>query len=486
MFNNSNIYGVILAGGSGSRLWPLSREQYPKQLLNLGNENTLFQSTFLRLSGVVPHKNVLTVTNIKHSPNIKLQLEKIKTLFSDDNDYKVLSEPIGRNTAPAIALSIFYILKEITNRNEDPILIVTPSDHLIKDIDSFRNALKEGISLAEAGYIVTFGIEPNKPDTGYGYISTDKSDSLSKIAQNGLEVKAFKEKPDIETARKYLEEGTYFWNGGIFMFKASTMLKELEKFSPDIVNGLKNITINKNGPTISFDDYEKLQDISIDYAVMEHSDRIALIPINCGWNDLGSWEAIFDVADKDENNNNIVGNVVDFGSKNSLIYSTSKLVTTIGLKDTVVVETDDAILVCDKNQTQDVKKVFEDLKKNNNLACFCHQTVYRPWGFYTNLQRGEGFLTKCIQVNPHSRLSLQLHNHRSEHWVVLEGKARVTVDNSVFNLKAGDSIDIPVKTKHRLENTGSDNLKILEVQKGDNIDEEDIIRFDDIYGRVSY
>ncbi|MDD3012543.1 MAG: mannose-1-phosphate guanylyltransferase/mannose-6-phosphate isomerase [Candidatus Gastranaerophilales bacterium] len=484
MEKRSDLYGIILAGGSGSRLWPLSREMHPKQLLKLAKNTTLFQSTFLRLKNVISPENIVTVTNVKHAEEIKLQLNELNSCdYSETN--RIVIEPIGRNTAPAIGLATLYILKEIAEINSDPVIIVAPSDHLIKQEDVFANALIEGIKLAESGYIVTFGIKPDKPDTGYGYINTLKDTSIEKTSSQGLKVQEFKEKPDSDTAEIYLNAGTYFWNSGIFMFKASTLMNELNKFCPDVVNILEKSQLQSAGPTIKFDDYEKMPDISIDYAVMEYSNTIALIPIDCGWNDMGSWQAIFDIEDKDERNNFISGNVIDIESENSLIYSTSKLVTTIGLKDTVIIETEDAILACDKNRTQDVKKIFENLKENNDLACKVHRTVFRPWGFYTVLQRGDGFLIKIIQVNPKAKLSLQMHHHRSEHWVVLAGIAKVRKAGEEIILNAGDSIDIPVMVKHSLENPGMIPLKIIEVQNGDYLEEDDIVRFEDIYGRAS-
>ena len=297
-------------------------------------------------------------------------------------------------------------------------------------------------------------------------------------------VKEFKEKPDLDTAVKYCESGSYYWNAGIFMFKASTMLNEFKQYCPNILNDLENAELNAKGPAISFDEYEKMQNISIDYAIMEHSKKIVLLPFDCEWNDMGSWEAIYDISEKDSNNNYIFGNVLDINSNNSLIYSTSKLVTTIGLDNIAVIETDDAILVCNKNKTQDVKQIFDVLKQNNNLEHSIHTTVYRPWGFYTVFQRGEGFLTKTIHVNPRAKLSLQMHNHRSEHWVILSGTAKVIRGAEEFTLNAGASIDIPIKMKHSLQNPTDEDLKIIEVQKGNYISEDDIIRFEDLYSRV--
>lgn len=481
MNNETQLYGVVLAGGSGSRLWPLSREMYPKQLLKLNNENTLFQSTFMRLSNIIPPSNIITVTNVKHSSDIKLQLNQLK---HKNEDFKVIVEPVGRNTAPAICLSVLYIIKQLNDNDSDPIILVAPSDHSVNAVNKFTEALHDGIKLAESGNIVTFGIKPTKPDTGYGYIKTSKSGAILKLETNALKVEEFKEKPDLETAEEYLKTGAYFWNAGIFMFKASVMLNELKLNAPDIYEKLANSEIFDSGVTVSFDDYSKLPDISIDYAVMEKSRNIALIPIDCGWNDMGSWQAIYDTAQKDDKNNFKVGNVVDVDSQDCLIFGTSKLVSTIGLKNIVIVETEDAILACDKDRTQDVKKVFDHLKGNNNMACMVHNTVYRPWGYYTVVQNGENYKIKIINVNPKAKLSLQMHYHRSEHWVVLSGTAQVTRGEEDVYLKAGDSIDIPVTVKHSLQNPGVIDLKIIEVQNGSYLEEDDIVRFEDIYGRV--
>lgn len=480
----NNIYGVILAGGSGSRLWPLSRELYPKQLLKLNDDNTLFQTSVLRLCDVIPPENILTVTNIKQSSDIKLQLKQLKQKINTSCDNKTIIEPVGRNTAPAIAISVIYILQKMLKDKEDAIICITPADHMIQDKAKFSNAVREGIKLAEQDYIVTFGIKPDKPDTGYGYINTEKDQNISNISNEGVKACEFKEKPDIDTAVKYVNSGVYYWNSGIFIFKASVILEELSKHCPELFNNLQNIELHENGPTIKFDDFIKFPDISIDYAVMEKSSKLALIPIDCGWNDMGSWEAIYDTAKKDEKNNFFSGNVMDIESENTLVYGTSKLVATIGLKNTVVVETEDAILICDKNKTQEVKKVFDILKSSNDNACKVHKTVYRPWGFYTVLHEAPGFKTKMIQVSPGAKLSLQMHYHRSEHWVVLAGTAKVRKGDSDYYLKPGDSIDIPATVMHFLENPGRVDVQIIEVQTGAYLEEDDIIRLEDIYDRI--
>ncbi len=463
------MYGLILAGGSGSRLWPLSRELYPKQLLNIQNTDSLLQETFLRLRECMPASNILSMTGVKHVSNVKYQLSSLV-----DNPV-VLSEPISKNTAPAIALAAKYILEKT---NKDPVILVVPSDHLINDTENFVKTVKYGESIAELGYIVTFGVTPSYPETGYGYINvTDKH------IEKGFKVNKFVEKPDVELAEKYIEEGNYYWNSGIFMFKASVLLEELAKYSPDIYSKLDNFNFTSSDE-IPFTEFDKMPNISIDYAVMEKSDKIALLRLESDWNDLGSWKSIYDVSKKDKDGNVKIGHILDEGSKNSLMYSSSKLVATIGLENMVIVETEDAILACRSDKTQDVKKIFDTLKKQNDNTHLIHKTVYRPWGYYTVLAQGNGFLTKMIHVNPGQKLSLQSHNHRSEHWVVLEGMAKVVLEGKELVLSPGHSVDIPVKAIHSLQNPYTDNLKIVEVQKGSPLIEEDIIRYEDMYGRV--
>lgn len=462
------MYGIILAGGSGSRLWPLSRELYPKQLLNLTSNESLLQGTFKRLQKFMPAENIVSITNTKHVSSVKYQLDSLA------KNSVVLSEPLSKNTAPAIALATKFILQ----KEEDPIIIVVPSDHLIKNFKKFTQTVKKGEKLAREGYIVTFGIEPNYPETGYGYINILKYPLL-----DGFKVKEFVEKPDAKTAQKYLNAKTYFWNSGIFMFKASVMLKEIENLAPEIFSVMKKFDFSSSDK-IEYNLFDKMPNISIDYAIMEKSDKIVLVKLESDWNDLGSWQSIYDVSQKDKNNNVTIGNVINEDSKNSLIYSSSKLVTAIGLEDTVIVETEDAVLACKKNKTQDVKKIFDKLKKINDTTHLIHKTVYRPWGFYTVLAQGNGFLTKKIHVNVDQKLSLQSHNHRSEHWVVLSGKAKVILDGKEHILNPGHSIDIPLKAVHSLQNPFKEDLEIVEVQLGAQLIEEDIVRYEDIYGRI--
>ena len=464
------MFGLILAGGSGSRLWPLSRELYPKQLLNLNMEQSLLQSTFQRLACFTPSENIISITNAKHVSNVKYQLQDMC------KKPVVLAEPVGKNTAPAIAVAAKYI--KTVSKEDDPVILVVPSDHLIKNLAAFKTTVMRGEKLAKEGYIVTFGIQPSYPETGYGYINVENEKLL-----DGYKVKQFVEKPDAVTAQKYINEGSYYWNSGIFMFKVSTFMNELQNANKEIFENLDDFDFSKSSE-IPYVNFNKMPSISVDYAVMEKSNKIALVKLESDWNDLGSWQAIYDVSEKDSNGNVFVGNILDEGSKNSFAYSSSKLVSTIGLEDTVVVETEDAILVCKTDNTQDVKLIYERLKKINDDTHKVHKTVYRPWGFYTVIASGDGYLTKKIHVNPHQKLSLQSHNHRAEHWVVALGVATVRKGDETLELQVGQSVDIAIGEKHSLQNLSDNDVEIIELQQGSILLEEDIIRYEDMYGRV--
>ena len=463
VLRGNEMKSIILAGGSGSRLWPLSRDMYPKQLLSIDQDKSLLQQTFERLSEFCTGEDIVTVTNVKHYSDIKLQLNKI------DKNNVVIAEPLGKNTAPAIACTLEYFRQK---NDTDDIVLIVPSDHLIKDINKFNETVKSGLEFAKKDYIVTFGIKPLYPETGYGYIK----------ANNNI-VEKFVEKPNYETAVKYLNEGNYYWNGGIFMGKISVLMAEFEKYAPEIYSALNQIDFSQE-TKIQYGIYEQMPSISIDYAIMEKSDRIALVELQSGWNDLGSWQSLYNVKTKDENGNVLTGKGITDNVKNSFIYSQKELVAVADLEDIVIVETEDAIMACPMNKTQDVKKLYEKLKTEQSDTTQLHKTVFRPWGYYTCMNSGKGYLTKTICVLPQQKLSIQSHNHRSEHWVVLEGRALVIKDDKEHYLNAGDSIDIPLQAKHSLQNPYDEELKIIEVQKGDYISEDDIIRYEDCYGRV--
>ena len=456
------MFGIILAGGSGSRLWPLSRELYPKQLLNFNNQKSLLQSTFERLNKFILPENILSITNIKHQSNIKMQLGKLS------ENSVVIAEPISKNTAPAIALGVKYIME---NTNIDETILVVPSDLLIENNTLFEQSIKDAQEFVNQDKIVTFGVKPTYAETGFGYIKTIDGKVIN-----------FVEKPDNKTASDYIKEGNYYWNSGIFMFKISTIIKELEHYCPEIYTIMNKIECSQKN--ISFNDFDKMPNISIDYALMEKSKNIAMVELKSDWKDLGSWQSIYEISPKDKNNNVFVGHVLDKGSKNSFVYSSSKLVATIGLEDTVVVETEDAILACKKDKTQEVKQIYETLKKQHDDTQMVHKTVYRPWGFYTVIAEGKGFQTKLIHVNRGQKLSVQSHNYRSEHWVVLSGMAKVVLEGKEHILSPGHSIDIGVRAIHSLQNPFEEDIEIIEVQKGDILSEDDIIRYEDMYGRV--
>ena len=460
------MHGIILAGGSGSRLWPLSRELYPKQLLKVNSDKSLLERTFDRLMSIIDIDNILAITNTKHFSDIKMRLRE----YSDD--VRILAEPVTKNTAPAVAISTKFLL----DCGKDDIILVVPSDHLIEDVQGFKKTIEKAKELANDGYIVTLGVKPKTASTGFGYIKT------SNKIKNGFKVESFKEKPDFKTAEEYIKNNSYYWNCGIFVYKASILMESLKKYANDIyeITQKFNFKIKEDIDYMTFDKYPS---ISLDYALIEKADNVAMVEMECDWTDLGSWDAVYEINKKDSNNNVKIGNVIEKNCQNSMLYSSGRLVAGVGLKDIVIIETSDAILAADKNDTQNVKQIFETLKETRNDTHRIHTTVYRPWGYYTVLNHGEGYLTKMICVSKKGQLSVQSHNYRSEHWVVLSGIARVMLEDKVFMLKAGSSIDIPVKAIHSLANPYDTELKIIEVQKGDKLVEEDIVRYKDIYGR---
>lgn len=475
----SHTYGVILAGGSGTRFWPLSRERFPKQLLQIMGEGTLLEQTFERLIHALPPHHITMVTNEVQAEAIKLQLVKWK----EELEGNVLVEPEGRNTAPAIALAALQLL----SRDPEAVMVVVPADHVVQSTRKFTQAVKFAIDLAQKEYLVTFGVRPTRPETGYGYIQPRKRAHVgSKGKLEGYRVERFVEKPDLSTAKRYVRSGNYFWNAGIFVWKASAILRELAAHQPrfdKVLNGLRR----KMG-TDAFSHYlrtvySKLPSLSIDHAVMEHSEKSVVVPVDFGWSDVGSWGSLEEVARQDKAGNVKNGNIFDMGSEQSVLFADRRVVATIGLKDMVVVDTPDATLVCPKDRAQDVKGMVNILKEHGAPEHLEHRTVKRPWGSYTVLEEGKGYKVKRIEVEPGKRLSLQWHRHRSEHWVVIAGIAQVTCGEKVYQLRAGESTGIPQETPHRLGNPGETLLEIIEIQNGSYLGEDDIVRIQDDFHR---
>lgn len=456
---NASINAVILAGGSGTRFWPMSREESPKQLLRLLSGNTMLEETITRAERVLQGGRVMIVTT-------RAQAGAVKML--DSKSASVIAEPSARNTAPAIALAA----AEVVKADPEGIMLVMPADHFIRDEAKFREAVETAVWFAADGQLVTFGIKPAHPETGYGYIQGGEN-----LGGGVLKVVRFAEKPDHATAQRYVADGNYFWNSGIFCWKAAAILAELEKFEPAI-----HIAV-VDGP-VTDEGYALLPSISIDYAVMEKTDRAVVLPVDFGWSDVGSWSALDEVLEKDPRGNIFQGNVVDVDSSGTSVIASERLVATIGLKDIVVVETPDAVLVCPKDRAQDVKKVVDILRGRNASEHVTHLTVERPWGSYTVLEKTARYQIKRLTVHPGAKLSLQMHHHRSEHWVVVAGTARVTRGEEVVEVHPNESTYIPMSMKHRLENPGRIPLHVIEVQNGDYLGEDDIVRFDDVYERV--
>ena len=479
----TTLYSIILAGGSGSRLWPMSREMFPKQMFKLDDEFTLFQKTFLNLSNLVDDKNIITTTSVKFASAIKEQLKQMQEKYCRKYEYKVVSEPIFRNTAPALALAVKFIMDKVHYSSKEPVIFSVPADQLIMDRDCFAEIIEKGIALAEAGYIVSFATETADINENFGYIKCRKNAKVSEIEPCALKVSNFIEKPTTKEQKTNLK-GKFYINSGIYMFTPTTFFEELEKCSPEIYENIVEQNLEKTIPSIELSEFEKMPNISIDYAVMEKTKKLVTIPLDTEWKDIGSWDAIYEISPKDENGNYFSGKTIDKGSKNTMVYSTSKLTATLGLEDIIVVETEDAILVSDKKNEKGVKNIYKKLNGKNTVTREVHKTVYRPWGYYTVLENGNGFLTKCITVNPNAKLSVQLHHHRSEHWIILEGEATILKGEEFVKLQAGESIDIAVEEIHSLQNYGKEQLKVLEIQQGDILDENDIERLEDIYGRA--
>jgi mannose-1-phosphate guanylyltransferase len=465
------IVPVILSGGSGTRLWPLSRKLHPKQFINLVNETTLFQDTILRLPKDVAEP--LIICNEEHR---FLAAEQLRAIGKKTKG--IILEPEGRNTAPAVALGALQFI----NKGEDPILLVLSADHLIKNIEAFHQSITIASELAENNKLITFGVVPDKAETGYGYIEANINNT-----DDYYSIKSFTEKPNQKNAKKYLDSVNYLWNSGMFMFKASVFLSELEKFEPEILSACKKSCTTKNIDSdfirINNDAFHQCPNESIDYAVMEHTKNGVVVPLDANWSDVGSWSSLWDIKTKDNNNNVSKGDVFLENVKNTYTYSSNRLVSVIGVSNLVIVDTQDALLVADKQQTHNIKKIVARLNNDKRSEVDNHRKVFRPWGYYDLVDSGEGFQVKRIVVNSGAKLSLQKHKYRAEHWVVVKGVALVTCGDKIFELVENQSTYIPQGSLHRLENHQDIPLEIIEIQTGSYLGEDDIIRFEDDYQR---
>ncbi len=481
-----DVQTVLLSGGSGTRLWPLSREAYPKQFLPLVGDDTMLQATWRRvaaLSALAP----IVVANEEHRFLVAEQLRVIGAPTP-----RIVLEPVGRNTAPAIAAAALIARLD----GGDPLLLVLPSDHVVRDAAAFRAAVIAAAPAAQAGALVTFGIVPQAPETGFGYIQADSAQVQANADQTDANecvrrVLRFVEKPDAITAQAYLDHGGYYWNSGMFLFRASRYLEELETYRPDILAAARAACahLDRDGQLrdIEFlrldrEAFAASPSESIDYAVMENTDAAMVLPVDIGWNDVGSWSALWEVSEQDADGNAHHGDVIAVDTRNSYAYA-RRLVALVGVDDLIVVETDDAILVVAKDKVQRVKDVVARLKAEQRSQAALHREVDRPWGSYDSVDVGDGFQVKRIKVKPGAALSLQSHQRRAEHWIVVRGTARVTRNNDVFELFANQSTYIPIGAKHRLENPGAEMLELIEVQSGDYLGEDDIVRYEDVYGR---
>jgi mannose-1-phosphate guanylyltransferase/mannose-6-phosphate isomerase len=469
-----NIVPVVLSGGSGTRLWPVSRTLYPKQLQSLISDQSLLQDTLARLS---PDRfaDPIIVCNDEHRFIIAEQLRAIGT-----HGATIVLEPAGRNTAPAVAVSA--LLAQASGA--DPVILIAPSDHAILDAPAFLGAIEAALKAAHRGKLVTFGITPSSAETGYGYIHCP---AAAADAVGCFDVEAFVEKPDAETAEGYIAAGGFFWNSGIFLFRASAFLAELEQWQPAMAQGCRR-AVDGGQKDLEFfrldaTSFEAIAANSIDYAVMENTANAQMVPVEMGWSDVGSWDALWEISSRDSSGNAAIGNVVLKDVSNSYVRSDHKLVAAVGIKDMIVVATDDAVLVADRAQAQKVKNLVDALKEDARGEYVSHTKVYRPWGWYQSLEIGERFQVKLIGVSPGAKISLQLHHKRAEHWVVVSGTATVTRGEEIVELQENQSSYIPVGVKHRLENRTDDPLTIVEIQSGSYLGEDDIERFDDQYGR---
>lgn len=467
-----SITPVVLSGGSGSRLWPSSRSLYPKQFLKLTSDNTMLQETVLRLNSIEGISSPIIVANGDHRFLVAEQLKQCNVAPN-----KIILEPLAKNTAPAIALAALAM------GNDDSIMLVLPADHIIADIDAFQKAIDLARLQAEDDKLVTFGIIPDSPETGYGYIK-----GADEITNGVFNMAGFVEKPNLETAQAYVDDGLYSWNSGIFMFKASAYIDALEEYEPNIVSvcreALHEANTDLDFTRVNEELFKECPSNSIDYAVMEHTSNAVVIPMDVGWNDIGSWSALWQQLEKDDEGNVLRGDVMVDGVSNSLIISDKKLIAGVGVENVILVETDDSILLTKMDRVQDVKAIVQHLIQMDRPESQLHRKVYRPWGFYDSIENAQGFQVKRLVVNPGAKLSLQMHHHRAEHWVVVKGTAEVVNGDQKLLLRVNESTYIPIGAQHQLSNPGKVQLELIEVQSGDYLGEDDIVRFEDIYGRV--
>ncbi len=472
------IIPVILCGGSGSRLWPLSRASYPKQYWSLDGQskNTLLQQTQLRLNNLTGITNPLLICHEEHRFIVAEQMRQINVEPS-----AILLEPVGRNTGPAIAVAAL----QATKQNEDPFLLVLPADHVIKNTSRFLKVIEAGKEYAKNGRLITFGIVPTAPETGYGYIEASETFSTNEL--KGIAISRFIEKPDIETAQEFLANGRFTWNSGIFLFKASTIIQELERLSPELVSSCRD-SLKQNVPDMNFlrlnkEAFASCPNLAIDVAVMEKTNLGTVLPLDAGWSDVGSWSALWKTGDKDNQGNILRGNVIAEESENCYLRSEQRLVVGVGVKDLIVVETDDAVLVTHRSYAQEVKKIVNKLESEGRIEGTSHRKIYRPWGNCTVVMDGSRWQVKRIEVKPGASLSLQMHHHRAEHWIVVKGTALVEIEGEKKLIGENQSTYIPLGHKHRLTNPGKMPMELIEVQSGAYLGEDDIVRFEDFYGR---
>jgi len=471
---------LILSGGSGTRLWPLSREMYPKQLLPLIGKRTMLQETAARVSGLPDLAAPIVVCNESHRFMVAEQMRECGT-----SPQAIILEPVGRNTAPAVAVAALVALdrarKSKGGNDADPILLVLPADHVIRDVSAFQSAVVSGSAAAAEGKLVTFGVVPDRAETGYGYIRRASGDGPT------YPVQQFVEKPDAATAKAYVESGEYYWNSGMFMFRARVYLAELKRHAPAMLSACEDAvaaaTRDLDFTRLPAAEFGACPSDSIDYAVMEKTDSAMVVPLDAGWSDVGSWSALQDALPRDEKGNVVTGDVLVEDSSGCYLHSTSRLIGAVGLTDHVVVETRDAVLVAPRDRVQDVKSLVTHLKAQGRGESALHREVFRPWGSYDSIDHGDRFQVKRLVVKPGATMSLQLHHHRAEHWIVVSGTAQITRGEETFLLGENESTYIPVGTKHRIANPGKVVLHIIEVQSGSYLGEDDIVRFEDAYGR---